>query len=133
MHLLLVYRLVSVYDVPELSDGGAWPVLGYDCEKPTEPFYDRYEPHISLKRKRKQAEPIVNMEGEEEREGGAHVGCVESEASIYSPDDEVSARVSKGIPTPASPIDSREKRDIQISMSSSVQPPCRRLASVSSS
>lgn len=83
MHLLLVYILVSVYDVPELSDGGAWPVLGHDCEKPTEPFYDRrYEPHISLKRKRKQAEPVVSMEGEEEREGGAHVSCVESEASI---------------------------------------------------
>jgi hypothetical protein len=63
MHLLLVYRLVSVYDLLELSDGGVWPVWGYHCEKPPEPFYDRrYEPHISLKER---PEPFVSVEREE--------------------------------------------------------------------
>src|SRR6266702_5613481 len=55
------------------------------------------------------------------------------EASIYSLGGDVSARASKGIPIPACPIDSRETRDIQTSMSISVQPSCKTLARVSSS
>ena len=46
---------------------------------------------------------------------------------------EVSTRVSKGIPIPACPVDSRENRDTQISMSSSVQPSRKILARASSS
>jgi hypothetical protein len=67
----------------------------------------------------------------EERKG--HISWFE--ASIYSLGGDVSDKVSKGTPIPAWPISSRETRDIQTSISSSVEesPACNRLTKVSSS